>query len=475
MNKLVLIVLGWLPVAVIAGCADTPRAVDWPEARKFGEGLPSFRAPDQPDQIDEGAHTFTEPAGTLTLREAFAAALLNNPDLATVAWEIRVREARALQSSLLPNPEVEIEVEDFGGSGNAAAFDAAETTVLFSQLIELGNKRRKRTRLAELNQDLAAWDYETARVAVLTSVARAFIATLVHQELIELADQNLSLAREAYRAIDKRVKAGADSPLDRTRASVVVARAKITLQQRRRGLESARLELASAWGSRQPQFEEVTGNLSQLNQLPAMDALSSVVNQNPRVARWAVEITQRQAQIELERSKATPDVTVGVGGKYLGESDDAAAAIQVSVPLPIFDRNQGGVLESRYELAKARQSQRAAELRVGTALGRAYQRLAAAHEEVAALETEVLPAAKRAYEDTNTAYQQGKVGYLSVLDAQRTFFEARGQVVGALGAYHQAVVDVEGLIGQRLSTLETENQSNPNPDVKHTQPTGAQP
>ena len=474
MNKLMLMLLSGLLATVLIGCGGAPRAVDWPEARALGRDLPTYRAPQRPDQPVD-ARGFAEPAADVTLREALAAAFLHNPDLATFAWEVRVREARALQASLLPNPEVEFGVEDFGGTGNAAAFGAAETTVLVSQLIELGQKRQKRTRLAELNQDLAAWDYETARVDVLTSVARAFIATLVLQQQVELATENLGLAQTAYDTTDKRVQAGAVSPLDRTKASVVVARARIELQRRQRELKSARMELASTWGSRTPKFHQVVGSLTQLQAMPAMDTLFSQVSQNPQVARWAVEITQRQARIELERSEATPDVTVGLGAKYLGESDDVAGVIQLSLPLPLFNRNQGGVLESRYELAKARQAQRAAELRVSTALGRAYQQLAAAHEEVTALKSEVLPAAKRAYDDTNTAYTQGKVGYLEVLDAQRTYFEARGQVAGALGAYHQAVVDVEGLIGRPLSTLNAPNESKPETNTNHQPSSGDQP
>ncbi len=209
MIKVIPIALSCLSTVAIVGCGGAPRAVTWPEARPWGADLPSYRAPRHPIPTDEDARAFAEPGGQLTQHDAFAAALLHNRDLATFAWDVRIREARALQASLPPNPEIELELEEFGGTGDASAFDAAETTALFSQLIELGQKRRKRTRLAELNQDLAAWEYETARVRVLTSVARAFIATLVLQQQTELANRNQALAREAYDTIDKRVAAGA--------------------------------------------------------------------------------------------------------------------------------------------------------------------------------------------------------------------------------------------------------------------------
>lgn len=456
-----ILVFSMLSVVNIAGCSVDPLAVDWPEARLLGRDAPSYRATHEPDVGEPDADN-VELVGDLTLSNAIAAALLRNPQLATFAWRIRVREARALQASLLPNPEIELEIEEFAGTGNAAGFDSAESTVLVSQLIELGQKRQKRTRVAELNQDLAAWDYETARVGVVTSVARVFIETLVLQQQVELSTQNLELANSVYTAINKRVEAGATSPLDRTKASVVVARAKIELRRRHRELASARIRLASTWASRSPQFSKVIGDLAGLRDLPDIDALYSAVRLNPDIARWSVEVTQRKARIEQEQSQAVPDLNIGVGAKFLGETNDTAAVVRLSLPLPLFDRNQGNILESRHELAKARQAERAAELRVVTALSEAYQHLAAAHEEAAALRADVLPAAKRAFDGTNTAYTQGKVGYLEVLDAQRTFFEARGQVIGALGAYHRAAVEVEGLIGRPLSSLESPIEETPN-------------
>ena len=174
---------------LLTGCAQRPNPVQWPEERLLGKGIPAFKAPIEPVEVKQNEPILNHD-GDLTLQAAFTASLLHNPELKIFAWEIRVKEAQALQASMLVNPEIEVEIEDFAGSGSASGFDNSETTILFSQLIELGQKRQKRVRVGELNQDLAAWDYEAARLQVLTSVASTFIETLALQQQVEFGDSH---------------------------------------------------------------------------------------------------------------------------------------------------------------------------------------------------------------------------------------------------------------------------------------------
>lgn len=100
---------------------------------------------------------------------------------------MRAGEARRLQAGLLPNPEVEIDIEEFGGSSTRTGFDAATTKLQLSQLTELGGKRGFRTRVADIEKDLAEWDYRAGRLNVLTDATKAFIDVLAAQEQLALA------------------------------------------------------------------------------------------------------------------------------------------------------------------------------------------------------------------------------------------------------------------------------------------------
>ena len=157
--------------------------------------------------------------------------------------------------------------------------------------------------------------------------------------------------------------------------------------------------------------------------------------------------------MRLEDAKAIPDVTVSAGVRQFNQADETAAILGVSIPLPVFDRNQGGKQEARAKLAKGEEERRAATARVLTALAEAYQSLSSAFMEATVLKNEVLPGAQSAFEAENEGFRQGKFGYLDVLDAQRTLFEARSKYIESLASYHKAVADVERLIGDRLESV----------------------
>ena len=156
---------------------------------------------------------------------------------------------------------------------------------------------------------------------------------------------------------------------------------------------------------------------------------------------------RRRAALAFEKTGRVPDLTLGGGVRYLGETDDYAFVMEAGLPLPLFDRNQGMILEAQHRLSQVKQQQRAAEARVLRELAEAYRKLSAAFAEAAGLEADVLPGARRVFDAYQEGYRQGKFGYLEVLDAQRTLFEARGRYIEALALYRKAFADMERAVG----------------------------
>ena len=136
--------------------------------------------------------------------------------------------------------------------------------------------------------------------------------------------------------------------------------------------------------------------------------------------------------------------------KHLNEIGDVALIFGLSFPLPLFDRNQEAIREAQYNLARAFEERKSAEVVVRTALAATYQALSAAWATAIALKNDVLPGAQSAFDAVTEGYRIGKFDFLEVLDAQRTFFEVRGSYIDALAEYHRAVADVERLIGEPL-------------------------
>jgi len=415
--------------------------------RPLGADLPVFRPP------ADAARQITNPAGQLTLRDALAVALLQSPELAAYAWEIRARESRTLQAARPPNPVFSAVVEDLGSgtpNGLTESLIQPQTTLQLSQLVELGGKRTARRNLAQLNRDLAEWDYELARIDVFTRVSGAFINVLASQEAVALSNQTMQLVEQTQETVRARVTAGVVSPIEQTKAEVALASARIDSDRARRTLEADKRRLAALWGAADAAFEAATGDLTVLPTVPAFDALQARLAESPELARWATEISQRQAALALERARRVPDLTLSAGYRRFTQIDSNAFLVGGSIPLPLFDRNSAGIQEAADRSSKAAEEQRAAQVRANTALADAYRALASARDEVAALSSSVLPGARATFEAVSEGYRLGKFGYLEVLDAQRTLVAASGQYQRALSDFHKAAAEMERLTGAPL-------------------------
>ena len=433
-----------LAVIALSGC----RAAD----RRGSIARPMSQASSGP--AEPNAAALIEPTGTITPVDALALALMHNPGLKTFAYSLRAAEARVLQAGLRPNPQLEIELEEFGGSGERSGFDAAETTIQVGQPFELGAKRTKRARVAAVDKELVQWDYESARLDLARDVSKAFTAVMAAQERLALAERLLKLSRQAQSAVAQRVQAGRDSPVDEMRANVALSESRIVRQKAEKALAATRRNLAAMWGSSAPAFAAVSGGWNEIAPPTPVDVSPEAAADNPDVARWEAEHRSRRAALDLEKAKGMPDVTAAGGVRRFEQTDDAAFVVGLVVPLPLFNRNQGGVEEAVANLGRVRRQYEASRIKTLTALAEATTARDAAHEEVAALTNEVLPGAQQAFDAVQRGYLEGKFDYLYVLDTQRTLFETQARYIDAVEAYHKARTDVERLIGGPLNVVD---------------------
>ena len=394
------------------------------------------------------------PTGVIRLRDALALALRQSPELAGFTWEIRARESATIQAGRPQNPMVDILFEDLGASGRAfddSSVAGPQATIQLSQLIELGGKRSARRTLAGFDRDLAAWDFETARIDVLTRVTAAFLDALVSQQSVVLAERARGLIEQVEQTVRTRVEAGVVSPIEQTKAAVALAMARIDEQRAQRSLAADRLTLAALWGHSSAVFASAEGDLQSSPPLPSFEAIAQHVARNPEVARWATEIAQRDAVRALESARRVPDLTVTAGYRRLTDVDSNALVVGASIPLPLVDRNKAGIQAAAQRVAQAREAERAAHVRITTQVAAASRDLAVAHDEAAALADGVLPGARATFAAVEEGYRLGRFGYLEVLDAQRTLVSAETQRLRALAAVHKAVAQVERLIGIPLT------------------------
>jgi outer membrane protein, heavy metal efflux system len=437
-------------IAILSGCKSQDSSTELPQQRPLGRSHEPFLPPKDPSEYAKDRQQATAVTGVLTLEKAGAAAMLGNPRLQSVAWSIRAAEARHLQAGLRPNPELDVEMENIAGSGAFSGTGNAETTVAVGQVVETGAKRNKRIEVAKLDSQLAGWDFEAQRLAILTEVTGAFVDALAAQEGLQVLDQEVTLAQKIMQTVEQRVAAGKDTPLQATQARVNLTRTRMKQKRLQQELATLYRVLAATWGATRVQFTQVRGSLDHIAPPPQITALESLITLHPQVARWDTEIKQRQAKLTLEKANARPDPRVMGGYRRLGEADESAFVLGLSLPLPVHNRNQGQIMEAKVALVQARRQRDAALVQVRTDLDRAYTALHNAYNAATDLQQVVLPGAQEAFDMAQTGYEMGKFNYLTVLDAQRTLFEVRSQYRTTLADFHKAKAQIEHLIGQSL-------------------------
>lgn len=440
-------------VVLSIGCAQ-PRPFDdlWVDARPYRSEMTPTRPPADVLERDRNSTEAAAPAsleGAITLRDAVALALRQNPTLKANGWATAAAEADAVQMGRPRNPTATLAVENFGGPDGMPALP--RQTLRISQVIELAGKREKRQQLGEARQRLAAWDYETQRIEVAATTASRYLAVLVAQERLALIEQQLKLAQTAYGIADDLATNGTRPGFERDQATARVALIQIELDQAEQALGAARADLAASWGAAEPAFETVGGDLAKRAELPAIKALQARLPQSPHVARWTDEIALRKQAIELERANAVTDPSLGGGVRYLSEMDEAVGLAEVSWPLPLLDDNEHGILAARLRFSQAVAEQEAAKTEASRLLSRAYANAQAAAKTLDTLQNIAIPAATAAYDATRDAYEAGQTEYLNALDTERSLLDLQRLQLDAALAYHKAIIDLEHITASAIS------------------------
>ncbi|WP_328703596.1 TolC family protein [Schauerella aestuarii] len=404
----------------------------------------AFPAAAQPisSQRFDAASAYREPPGELTLEAALELVLSTNHSL-SAARNLAASSAGAVtQAGVLPNPTVGFEVEDTNRKATRT------TTGSLSMPIELGGKRRARMATAELGGRMALSDLEVTRADIKSQTIAAFFDVLIAQEQVALAKSALDLSQSATRVANRRVQAGKVAPLEESRAQVEQANAELELNESEVGLTLARRTLSALWGNPRPAFSAARGDLNALPSRPALDDLISALERSPQLESARLAVEKSQSQIQLERSKRYPDLTVSVGVMRDQELGRNQPTVGVSIPLPLFDRNQGNLYEASMLAYKSQDDYRGMRLQLETELQAAASQFDLSRDAAQKLNTLILPTARQSFDTAQRGFEAGKFSFTEVLDAQRSLSQARARYLTVLSTTYQAVARIDRILGR---------------------------
>ena len=348
----------------------------------FSQGLPpgpavGERAP------QSAAAAAAEP---LSLAKAIELALEGNPEVAAAKRQWEATEGQVLQGRSRPNPELAYSLEDTRSKTRTQSWQ-------LNLPVELGGKRAARTKAAEKTREQAQAQLAELQATVRANVAAAYFDVLTAQERLVLARDSAALAKSSTDTVSKRVAAGKVSPVEESKARVAEAGVRVELAQAASEQRNALSRLFALLGRIDAPYTVLEGKAENLPSVPSLADLQPLISSAPGVVLARIEVDRRKALTALEQSKRVPDVTVSVGMQRSNETQRNVLLFGVSVPLPVFDRNQGNLLEALKLEDKARDELQAATVRLHSEVAQARERLSTIIAEVQSLKQDVLPGA----------------------------------------------------------------------------------
>lgn len=380
-------------------------------------------------------------SASITLDSLEQLALSTNPTLTQLQARIDAANGRWLQVGLYPNPEIAYSAPEIGNSGTPGQQGA-----YVQQEFVTADK-------LQLSRNTAAWEVKRAeqelaaqRLRVLTDVRRGFYAVRVAQERVKIAEELRGIAQQAVEKAKELVKV--QEPV------TVLAQAEIEAELAIILVENARTQREAQWRSLvavigQPTMplQDVAGDLDvTAPQVVWEQTLDRIQQESPELAAAAAEVEQTRWALQQATVQAVPNVTIQAGAMYDYGTRDPIASLQIQLPIPIYNRNQGGIAEAHANVFAAEQAVQRVELSLQQRFAIVYQQYEQARQQATRYDETILKKAKQNLDLNRQSYEAGQSAYLPVLTAQRSYSQARLAWLNALEQLWFATVQIEGLL-----------------------------
>jgi cobalt-zinc-cadmium efflux system outer membrane protein len=383
-----------------------------------------------------GAQSHTD-----SLDEFLQLALATNPAIAQAEARVQALRGQRVQVGLPPNPTIGYTAEEMGDGGTAGK----QGGFVGQQFITGGKLRLNRAVLSreieQAEQRLAAM-----QLRVGTDVRRAFYAALIAHRRIELAEELLRASSQATKASQELLQAEEIPQAGLLQTQIEQQSFAIVSQTANNEQQAAWRQLSAVVGS-DLHPRPLTGDVTQLPTLLDWDdQLLRVTTRSPEISAAFAAVDRAQTALERARAEPLPDVSTQATVQYDNATGDTVAGVQVGLPLPIWNRNQGGVWQAQAEVAEARRNAQRVEADLKRRLAVAYQQYANARAQAEIYSTQILPKSQETYELVQRGYRLGEIGYLDLLTAQRTYAQTNLAYLDALSTLWASWTEIDGLL-----------------------------
>jgi cobalt-zinc-cadmium efflux system outer membrane protein len=381
----------------------------------------------------------TPAPAAFTLDELTALAEQTSPQLAAAAAQIDAASGRALQAGLYPNPVL---------SGGAMQLGGRESQYYgqLSQEIVTRHKLRLNRQAACQEVTQAELQFVQTRFELLTSVRQGFATALAAQERLIVLEELVNLARKSHRTAAQLVEAGEAPKQDSILFDIELEKAEMNLENARTQDQQARRRLAAVMGQRTLIIGRVAGNLAQpMDRLAAELLIDDLVPRNAAIGIAEVEIERARLLARRAEVEPFPNITFGAGYMYQVEGQHNMGIVDLSLPLPLWNKNQGNIVAARAGVGRAFAAVEQQQNTLAQQMADAIARFRVADQQVARYEKQIIPKAREGVRIIQLGFDRGQFDFQRLLQAQRSLVEADLSYVAALEARWQAAAELAGL------------------------------
>ena len=395
-----------------------------------------------------------EPARRIFLDEALRSHDATNPELRLAREEVAAAEARELAAGMLTNPGLGFSREQLSADGATHH----ETVVTLGQTLEIGGQRGARRRVAGEGVRAAEARLEAERLRLAFQVHRAYITAAVAEANLAALGEATEVVRQVEASGQARFVEGDISRFDRNRLQIERARYETLFARASLDLDEAARELTllvapdSLGGAALLLPAEPLSGIASVERSLELDAALAAAAERADVRAAAAEVEAARASFSLAQRERVPDLTLSGGYKHQADGF-RGAVIGLSLPLPLWNRNQGDIAEAQATLDAAVAREELVRRRAESEIRRAWDVLRSLQERTRALGETLLPESAGLLEIARVSYAEGEMSLVELLDAADAYRSARETVNELLADFLIATYDLERATG-RLQNLQ---------------------
>lgn len=360
--------------------------------------------------------------------------------------EVEAVQAAEHQACLWHNPVISLEYET--GDAGYCGWDGAEFTLGITQEFELGGKCKAERQIAKVETLEAMWDYESRKLDLALELTEAFIEASLWQEKIRIAEKQLQLAQNKQSCVHEKAQEGKASLLKVNKAAIECTQKQFNLKKVKNQSELVKKKLSLLCENFSAQnFESVAFPFFNILPVPPLSALECDLQNSPEWEKTELSLVAAYSVTQFEKKLRYPDLEVTAGISSGEKFRENGFFIELAIPFPLFDRNQGNIDRAYLKENQAYFIKESRQFELKNILASSYSEWKNAFENAKDLQT----LAKSSTETLNgyeQGFNEGKFEKTEWLEEQLASLELQDQFLEALAEYHHKKAETLRLIGQ---------------------------